>query len=133
RQKLLKQPKDGALLTKLAELYLGAGDLGMALLVLDKAEEVSNRSTAIQNLRGIALVRAGDAGGAYQAFKKAADLDPSNQLAHEDLAAHYASYGYDEKAKAELKKAGNYVPRGEPNEHPNIAQLARFSESGAKK
>ncbi len=135
RAKLLKQPKDAALLTKLAELYLGSGDLGMALLVLDKAEESSgnNHSTPILTLRGVALMRAGDANGAYEAFKKAADYDSGNQLAHMNLAAHYATYGYDEKAKAELKKAGNFVPRGEPNEHPNISSLSRFSAPGEKK
>ena len=106
----------------------------MTLLVLDKAEDIAGRSSAVQNLRGVALQRAGDANGAYAAFKKAVELDPSSQLAHANLAAHYAMYGFEDKAKAELKKANNYAPRGEPSEHPNLARvLAPADKSSEKK
>ena len=53
------------------------------------------------------------------------------QTLWKNLAAHYATYGYDDKARAELKKAGNYVPKGDPSEHPNISQLSRL-QGGAK-
>ena len=41
RKLLLKNPKDAASLLKLAELHLGAGDLGVALLLLERAEALA--------------------------------------------------------------------------------------------
>src|SRR5262249_53016617 len=60
RQELQKNPRDAVRLGKLAELYLGQGDLGMTLLLVDRAEDIDPKRSELENLRGVALYKAGD-------------------------------------------------------------------------
>ena len=134
RQVLLKNPRATDSLVKLAELYLGTGDLGMALLVLDRAETVDAKRAEIHNLRAIALQRIGEPGAAYAELKKALDLDDKNHEARLNLAAHLALYGYLPEAKRELDKAGgSFSVRGGVGEHPQLNVLSRVLPSGDKK
>lgn len=134
RQKLSKASKSADLLVQLAELYLGAGDLAMALLILDRAEDADAKNPNIYNLRGVALYRAQDPTAAAMAFKKALSLDGSFNAARLNLAAHYAFYGFDDKAQQELQKAGGTVTvRGDAGEHPELQGLQRLVQTGDKK
>ena len=129
---LTKNPKSVDTLVKLAEVYLGAGDLASGLLVLDRADGLDSRRADIHNLRGVALERMGESDAAFQAWKKAVELDPRSQVARLNMAAQYASYGYADEAAAELKKAGpGFAPRGAVTEHPNLSILTRLP-GGAK-
>lgn len=128
RAALLKNPKNVDTLVKLAELYLGGGDLGTALLVLDRADGVDPRRSEVWNLRGVALERLGESDAAYQAWKKAADLDARNTQARLNLAAQLATYGYADEAAGELKRAGGAIaPHGAASEHPNLSVLSRLA------
>jgi tetratricopeptide (TPR) repeat protein len=128
RQALLKDPRNTEKMLKLAELYMGAGDLSMALLILDRADENNDRSSHLHNLRGVALSKVGEADTAFAEFQKAVQLDTQNSRARLNLAAHYAQYGYNTQALAELKKAG--VPPtvlGDVAEHPALGGLSKLS------
>jgi len=134
RAKLVKTPKSAELLIQLAELYLGAGDLAMALLILDRADDADPKNSALHNLRGVALQRAQDPTAAFAELKKAVSLDGSNVQARLNLAAHDAAYGYDALAQAELQKAGGtFSVRGDASEHPELAGLSRIQAQGEKK
>jgi Flp pilus assembly protein TadD len=120
-------------LVKLAELYLGAGDVGMTLLLLDRAQTAEPRRSEVHNLRGVALERAGEPDAAYQALRKAVELDGKNTTARLNLAAHYAAYGYLDEASAELRRAGgSYAVRGVVSEHPALGALSRVT-SGVRR
>jgi Flp pilus assembly protein TadD len=108
----------------LATGYLGAGDVATALLVLERADEADSHQSELQNLRGVALVRAGQPDEALAAFNKALTIESSNSRARLNLAAHYAFYGYADKARAELKRAGVAPnPTGDVGEHPELGAL----------
>jgi hypothetical protein len=50
-----------------------------------------------------------------------------------NLAAHYAFYGYNDKAKAELKRAGGTPnPTGDITEHPELGTLKKKLVGGGK-
>ena len=57
------------------------------------------------------------------------DGGPANTRARLNLAAHYALYGYVDKARAELKRAGGVVPNptGDASEHPELGALKRLT------
>ncbi|MCC6809072.1 MAG: tetratricopeptide repeat protein [Deltaproteobacteria bacterium] len=134
RQKLVKAPKSADLLVQLAELYLGAGDLAMALLILDRAEDADPKNAQVHNLRGVALHRAQDPTSAYAAFKKALSLDGSFNAARLNLAAHYAFFGFDDKAQQELQRAGGtFTVRGDAGEHPELQGLQRLTQPQGEK
>lgn len=128
RKVLLKNPKDAPTLAKLAELHLAAGNLGVALLLLERAEAVAPRSSELHNLRGVTLQRMAEPQEAADAFEKAVSLDSTNRRARLNLAAQYAYYGHIDKAKAELAKAGG-VPAtvGGPADHPELGLLLRLA------
>jgi tetratricopeptide (TPR) repeat protein len=128
RQALLKNPRSIDSITKLAELYLGTGDTGVALLLIEHAIDIDAKKSASHNLRGIALYRAGRSDEAYAAFVRAVELDPSNARARLNLAAHLALYGYNDRAMAEVKRAGGVpMPHGDPSEHPELRVLSTLS------
>jgi Flp pilus assembly protein TadD len=128
RKVLLKNPKDVPSLLKLAELHLGAGDLGVALLLLERAETLAPKQAAIYNLRGVALQRLAEPQEAADAFEKAVSLDGSDRGARFNLAAHYAFYGHVDKAKAELGKAGGLPATvGGPADHPELGRLLKLA------
>jgi len=87
RKVLLKNPKDVPSLLKLAEMHLGAGDLGVALLLLERAESVAPKRAEIYNLRGVTLQRLAEPQEAADAFEKAVSLDGSDRGARFNLAA----------------------------------------------
>jgi cellulose synthase operon protein C len=128
RKVLLKNPKDVPSLVKLSELYLASGDLGVALLLLERAEALAPRRSDIQNLRGVALQRLAEPQDAADAFEKAVSLDGANRGARLNLAAHYAFYGHVDKAKAEMTKAGGPPATvGGPADHPELGILLRLN------
>ncbi|MFH0901875.1 MAG: tetratricopeptide repeat protein [Pseudomonadota bacterium] len=133
RGELQKSPTSAKILQRLAELYLGAGDAAMALLVLDRIDSAGETSSESSNLRGVALQKVGEPDAAFGAFKRAVDLDSANGKARLNLAAHYAFYGYVAQAKSELAKSGlPPVVRGEPSEHPELGSLQAIAGAGGK-
>jgi tetratricopeptide (TPR) repeat protein len=129
RQVLLKNPKDVDALAKLAELYLGAGDAGSALLLLERAAPLGGHKAVVQNLLGITYLQLGEAQEAGEAFKAAVAAEPNEPHWHLNLAAHYAAYGFVDRAKAELKKAGTSpaAPRSAAD-HPSVGLLSHLGE-----
>jgi tetratricopeptide (TPR) repeat protein len=130
RQALLKNAKDTTALTKLAELYLGAGDIASALLILERAEPLGGRKAPIKNLLGLTMQQLGEPQEAGDAFKETVVLEPNDPQWHLNLAAQYAAFGYNDRAKAELKKAGPVpaAPRS-PIDHPDIRLLGQLSDT----
>lgn len=134
RKVLLKNPKDVPSLVKLSELHLAAGDLGVALLLLERAEALAPRRADIHNLRGVALHRLSEPQDAADAFEKAVSLDSGNRSARLNLAAHYAFYGHVDKAKAEMGKAGGPPATvGGPGDHPDLGLLLRLNGAAETK
>jgi len=134
RKVLLKNPKDVPSLLKLAELHLGAGDLGVALLLLERAESVAPKRAEIYNLRGVTLQRLAEPQEAADAFEKAVSLDGSDRGARFNLAAHYAFYGHEDKARAELAKAGGLPATvGGPADHPELGRLLNLAPTPGTK
>jgi tetratricopeptide (TPR) repeat protein len=130
---LLKNSKDADALTKLAELHLGAGNVGIALLLLERAEQVGTRKAAVKNLLGLTYNQLGDFQEAGDAFKEAA-AESGDPHVHLNYAAHCAAFGQVDKAKAELARSGSAInePRG-PTDHPEIPQLATLGAPPAPK
>jgi tetratricopeptide (TPR) repeat protein len=134
RKVLLKNPKDVPSLVKLSELYLASGDLGVALLLLERAESLAPRRSDIHNLRGVALQRMAEPQDAADAFEKAVSLDGSNRSARLNLAAQYAFYGHTDKAKAEMAKAGGPPATvGGPADHPELGLLLKLNAAAETK
>jgi tetratricopeptide (TPR) repeat protein len=128
RKILLKNPKDVPALAKLAELHLAAGELGVALLLLERAEAISAKNADVHNLRGVALQRMAEPQEAADAFEKAVALDSTHRGARLNLAAHYAFYGHLDKAKAEMAKAGGPPATvGGPTDHPELGLLLKLN------
>ena len=131
RKTLLKNPKDVAALVKLSELHLAAGELGVALLLLERAESLAPRNSEVQNLRGVTLQRMAEPQEAADALEKAVSLDGSNRGARLNLAAQYALYGQLDKAKAEMTKAGGPPATvGGPADHPELGLLLKLNAGG---
>ena len=127
RKVLLKNPKDVPSLLKLSELHLAAGDLGVALLLLERAEALAPKQAEVYNLRGVTLQRLAEPQEAADAFEKAVSLDGSDRSKRFNLAAHYAFYGHVDKAKAELAKAGGLPATvGGPADHPELGLLLKL-------
>jgi cellulose synthase operon protein C len=134
RKTLLKTPKDVPALTKLAELHLAAGELGVALLLLERAEGFAPRNAEVHNLRGVTLQRMAEPQEAADAFEKAVSLDGANRSARLNLAAHYAFYGHLDKAKAEMAKAGGPPATvGGPADHPELGILLKLGTAADPK
>jgi tetratricopeptide (TPR) repeat protein len=130
RKILLKSPKDVAALAKLAELHLAAGELGVALLLLERAESLAPRNSEVQNLRGVTLQRMAEPQEAADAFEKAVALDSTNRSGRLNLASQYAFYGHLDKAKAEMAKAGGPPATvGGPADHPELGLLLKLNTS----
>ena len=128
RKTLLKNPKDVAALAKLAELHLAAGELGVALLLLERAESLAPKNAEVQNLRGVTLQRMAEPQEAADAFEKAVAHDSANRSARLNLAAQYAFYGHLEKAKTEMAKAGGPPATvGGPADHPDLGLLLKLN------
>jgi len=129
---LLKNTSDTASMLKLAEIHLGMNDASGALLLLERAEQLAPKSSAVQDLQGLALYQLNDPQEAGEAFKKAVALDPGDAHSRMNLAAHYASFGHVDRAKAELPKAEPppSSPRG-PADHPDVALLGQLGVSAA--
>jgi tetratricopeptide (TPR) repeat protein/thioredoxin-like negative regulator of GroEL len=131
---LLKNSRDVDAMTKLAQLYLTAGDAGVALLLLERAEQVGTHRGAVQNLLGLTHYQLDDAQGAAEAFKAAVAAEPSDPHWHLNLAAHCAAFGHMDRAKSELAKSGSLLnePRG-PTDHPDVGLLSQIGPAPAAK
>jgi tetratricopeptide (TPR) repeat protein len=128
---LLKNSKDVNALLRLTEIHLGMGDAGVALLLIERAEQSAPKSGEAKNLRALALYAVNEPQDAGDTFKEAVALEPSGQRWHLNLAAHYAVFGHVDRAKAELQKGGTppASPRG-PADHPDIGVLMRLGAAG---
>jgi tetratricopeptide (TPR) repeat protein len=124
---LLKSPKDVESMTRLAQLRLASGDVGTALLLLERADQIGSHKGAVQNLLGLTYYQLGEAQEAGEAFKAAVAADSSDRHAHLNLAAHLASFGHTDRAKGELQKAGAALgeARG-PTDHPDVGLLGQL-------
>jgi tetratricopeptide (TPR) repeat protein/Flp pilus assembly protein TadD len=131
---LLKNSRDVDAMAKLSELYLAAGDVGVALLLLERAEQVGTHRGAVQNLLGLTRYQLDDAQGAAEAFKAAVAAEPSDPHWHLNLAAHCAAFGHTDRARIELQKSGSLLgePRG-PADHPDIGLLGQAAPAPATK
>ncbi len=124
---LLKNPKDVNALLKLAEMHLGMGDAGVALLLAERATQAAPKSADAKNLHALALYALNEPQDAGDTFKEAVALEPNEPHWHLNLAAHYAVFGHIDRAKAEMQKAGTVpaAPRS-PSDHPDVGVLARL-------
>jgi tetratricopeptide (TPR) repeat protein len=132
RQALLKNPKDPAALAKLAELYLGAGDIASTLLLVERAEPLAGRKALFKSLYGLTMQQLGEPQAAGDAFKDAVLAEPNDPQWRLNLATQYAAYGYTDRARAEAKKAGSVPasPRG-PLDHPEVNLLNQLDAKKA--
>jgi tetratricopeptide (TPR) repeat protein len=131
---LLKNSRDADALTKLAELHLAAGNVGVALLLLERAEQVGTRKGTVQNLLGLTYYQLNETQEAGDAFKAAVAAEPSDPHWHLNLAAHCAAFGQMDRAKSELQKSGSLLnePRG-PTDHPDVSLLGQPATAPAPK
>lgn len=133
RKILLKNPKDVSALAKLAELHLAAGELGVAILLLERAESLAPKNAEVHNLLGVTLQRMAEPQEAADALEKAVALDGQSRTARLNLAAQYASYGHLDKAKAEMVKAGGPPSTvGGPADHPELGLLLKLNTTETK-
>ena len=84
---------------------LGVAAISAAEAAAVKAMLPSNPEAVRLYTEGLAKLRVFDALGARDLLEKAVVADPEYSLAHSALAAAWSSLGYDEKAKAEAKRA----------------------------
>jgi cellulose synthase operon protein C len=128
---LLKNPKDVNALLKLAEMHLGMGDAGVALLLAERATQAAPKSADAKNLHALALYAVNEPQDAGDTFKEAVALEPNEPHWHLNLAAHYGVFGHVDRAKAEMQKAGTVpaAPRS-PSDHPDVGVLARLGGGG---
>jgi tetratricopeptide (TPR) repeat protein len=131
---LLKNSKDVNALLKLAEIHLGMGDAGVALLLAERATQAAPKSADAKNLHALALYAVNEPQDAGDTFKEAVALEPNEQHWHLNLAAHYGVFGHIDRAKAELQKAGTppAAPRT-PSDHPDVGVLSRLGAGKAGK
>jgi tetratricopeptide (TPR) repeat protein/Tfp pilus assembly protein PilF len=129
RKALLKNAKDGAALVKLAELELGAGDVGVALLLLERADQNGARKAAVKNLMGLTYNQLSEAQLAADAFQDAVTAEPGDTRARLNLAAHCAAFGQLDRARTELRKAGGQVgPGGGTLDYPDRQPLSALAD-----
>jgi serine/threonine protein kinase/tetratricopeptide (TPR) repeat protein len=84
---------------------LGAGEVSSVEAATVKASLPSNPDAARLYAEGLAKMRVFDYLAARDLLQKAVASEPRHALAHANLAAAWASLGYDEKAAAEAKRA----------------------------
>jgi eukaryotic-like serine/threonine-protein kinase len=84
---------------------LGAGEVSSVEAATVKASLPSNPDAARLYAEGLAKMRVFDYLAARDLLQKAVASEPAHALAHANLAAAWASLGYDEKAAAEAKRA----------------------------
>src|SRR6185295_17710949 len=84
---------------------LGVADLSAAELVSVRAMRPSNPAAVRLYTEGLARLRASDALAARALLEEAIAADPDYSLAHSALSAAWSSLGFDERARAEAKRA----------------------------
>jgi eukaryotic-like serine/threonine-protein kinase len=84
---------------------LGAGEVSSVEAATVKASLPSNPDAARLYAEGLAKMRVFDYLAARDLLQKAVAAEPTHALAHANLAAAWASLGYDEKAPVEAKRA----------------------------
>lgn len=127
RKALLKSSKDASALAKLAELHLDAGDAGVALLLLERAEPLGGRKAAVKNLLGLTLHQLNEPQEAAEAFQEAVAAEPADSHLRLNLAAHCASFGHLDRARTELQKAGGPIGAGRGvTDHPDLQLLTKL-------
>ena len=104
RTELAKQPENIALLKKVARRAMQEGDYHLARMTLLKAAENDPRNGALHNLLGVCHWSLGKAQEAYAAFGKARSM--RSRPAVLNLAALFAEFGYDTKARQAFKASG---------------------------
>jgi cellulose synthase operon protein C len=108
RDALLKNPGDGAALEGMARVFLDAGALGRARLVLQRLIEVDeNRPWAFSAL-GTVLAKLGEPETAKEAYKKALDLDAAFDKAIVGLAALKCRSGDVDEGRKDLSKVKKF-------------------------
>jgi tetratricopeptide (TPR) repeat protein len=107
RLRLQHTPDDGEALLNLGELYLAAGDVHRARLVLNRLLEVTDTNSRAQSDLAVALWRLGEVQTANGVFRKALELDSGNDKARANLAAMYCLYGDVDGAKKEIASLKN--------------------------
>jgi tetratricopeptide (TPR) repeat protein len=122
KAKLLKNPNDLKALDDLAMLSIWSGDFYMARLVLSKAMELNENHAPTLNLMGVVEFHLGEEQGAYDYFKKSLDSDSNHLPTRLNMAAIFAKYKDEARARAVLKSVMSQVRSVDlstPNIHPS--------------
>ncbi|MEM6559204.1 MAG: tetratricopeptide repeat protein [Myxococcota bacterium] len=123
RKKLAKKPNSIEMLEEMSRLAMSAGDYHMALLALQKAEELDPRRGQVQNLLGVTRWQLGEPQEAYDHLVKAYKRRIGPAAAN--LAALFAEYGYENESRSYLGRAGDLsgANLGSPDYHPTVNRL----------
>ncbi|MES3036552.1 MAG: tetratricopeptide repeat protein [Bdellovibrionota bacterium] len=98
---LLKNPKDIKAMNALAMSYYRASQFTAALFLLNKAQNINERSTVVLNNMGVVYLAQGETRAAIKAFKKVLEIDSSHALAAANLGQIYvARRAYDKAVTA---------------------------------
>ncbi len=123
RKELAKKPNSIEKLEEMAKLSMSVGDYHLALLALQKAEELDPRRAQTQNLMGVVQWQLGEPQDAYDHLTNA--YKRREPAAAANLAALFAEYGYETESRAFLGRAGdlNTANLSSPEYHPAVNRL----------
>ncbi|MBL8953647.1 MAG: hypothetical protein JNK82_22925, partial [Myxococcaceae bacterium] len=106
-QRKVDLTRDAGALTSVATLWLEKGNPAMARLVFARALEVNKGLGAAQAGLGYSLLQLGEPTAAGAAYREALALEPTNVLAHGNLAALKCRFGDAAGARAELDQVND--------------------------
>ncbi|MBK7860450.1 MAG: tetratricopeptide repeat protein [Archangiaceae bacterium] len=117
-QRKVDLQRDAAALSTVASQWLQVGNPAMARLVFARALEQNKSLATAQTGLGYALLQLGDAMAAGAAYREALSLEPSNALAHGNLAALKCRFGDQAGARAELEQVNDKSQLRGPSADP---------------
>jgi tetratricopeptide (TPR) repeat protein len=130
REQLSKNPNDIDALENLGATYLQAGDYHRALLTYTREVQVNGTKGSAYAGIGMSHEKMGELGDAHDAFAKALDVDPTDDLSHADMAGLKCRFGDIEGAKAELSKLHGAPTQVTPVLDPNWSACGSASAHG---
>ncbi|MEL6548517.1 MAG: hypothetical protein AAFQ82_28090, partial [Myxococcota bacterium] len=123
RKQLAKKPNSIPRLEEMAKVSMSVGDYHLALLALQKAEELDPRRAQTQNLLGVVRWQLGEPQDAYESLMNA--YKRREPAAAANLAALFGEYGYAKESRAFLGRAGDLgtANLSSPEYHPSVNRL----------